>query len=157
MASRCFYEPIEDHLVLGEAGPERVGPDAEGTSRWAPYLATPIHDTACHWERLEIGPSRLADGSIARSAYAVELPVALRLNFTAGAVWFVAGIPQWPDMAGVLIPGNEIIVVFSHEGMRAIGFSDPHVPSSTLINLARSTPPGSRQICASGPVVRDIG
>jgi hypothetical protein len=27
-----FHEPIEAHLVRGEAGPERVGPNGEGSS-----------------------------------------------------------------------------------------------------------------------------
>jgi hypothetical protein len=114
-----------------EAGPERVGPNGDGTSRWGPCLGSLIRGTACHWERLEIGPSRRADGSTAGRAYAVDLPVALRLDFAAAAVWFVAGIPQLPDMQRVFIPGDEIMVVFSHEKMHEMGFDDPtfiHTP-----------------------------
>jgi hypothetical protein len=120
-----FYEPIEHHLVLGEAGPERVGPNGDGMSWWDPCLGSLIRGTACHWERLEIGPSRRADGSTAGPAYTVDLPVALRLDFAATAVWFVAGIPQPPDMRSVFIPGDEIMVVFSREKMHEMGFHDP--------------------------------
>lgn len=84
-----------------------------------------IRGTACHWERLQIGPSRRADGSIAAPAYSVDVPVALRLDFTAAAVWFVAGIPQLPDLRRVFIPGDEIMVVFSGDKMRDMGFDNP--------------------------------
>jgi hypothetical protein len=120
-----FHEPIEDYLVLGESGPERIGPHVDGTSPWAPLLGTTIRGTACHWERLQIGPSRRPDGSIATPANSVDVPVALRLDFTAAAVWFVAGIPQLPDPRRVFIPGDEIMVVFSGEKMRDMGFDDP--------------------------------
>lgn len=120
-----FHDPIEDHLVLGESGPERVGPEAGSASPWARYLGSLIHGTALHWERLELGPGRRADGSIAWPARAVDLPTALRIDFAAGPVWFVAGIPQYPDMQRVFIPGDEIMVVFSTEKMSDMGFDDP--------------------------------
>ena len=120
-----FHEPIEHHLVLGESGPQRIGPDVDGRSPWAPLLGTVIRGTACHWERLQIGPSRRTDGSIAAPAYSVDVPVAVRLDFAAGAVWFVAGMPQLPDPRRVFIPGDEIMVVFSGEKMRDMGFDDP--------------------------------
>jgi hypothetical protein len=84
-----------------------------------------VRGTACHWERLQIGPSQRADGSIAAPAFSVNVPVALRLDFTAAAVWFVAGIPQLPDPRRVFIPGDEIIVIFSSEKMRDMGFDNP--------------------------------
>jgi hypothetical protein len=120
-----FHEPIENHLVLGECGPQRIEPDVGGRSPWAALLGSTIRGTGCHWERLQIGPSRRADGSIAAPAYSVEVPVALRLDFTAAAVWFVAGMPQLPDPSRVFIPGDEIMVVFSQEKMHDIGFNDP--------------------------------
>jgi hypothetical protein len=88
-------------------------------------LGSPIRGAVCHWERLQIGPSRRADGSIAAPAYSVDVPVALRLDFTAAAVWFVAGIPQLPDPRRVFSPGDEIIVVFSGEKIRDMGFHNP--------------------------------
>jgi len=84
-----------------------------------------IRGTACHWERLQIGPSVRADGSIAAPSYSVDVPVALRLDFAAAAVWFVAGIPQLPDPRRVFIPGDEIMVVFSGEKMSDMGFAAP--------------------------------
>lgn len=80
-----FHEPIELHLVLGDDGPERVGPDREG--RWMPFLATQIRSTAIAWERLEIGPARLADGRPARGWQAalvitIVLAVAGAYGFT---------------------------------------------------------------------------
>lgn len=120
-----FHEPIERHLVLGESGPEQVGPDVDGRSPWAPLLGSRVHGTACSWEQFQIGPSRRADGSIAAPAHSVDVPVALRLDFAAGSVWFVAGNPQPPDPRRVFIPGDEIMVVFSGEKMRDMGFGDP--------------------------------
>jgi hypothetical protein len=120
-----FHDRIEDHLVLGEAGPERVGPDADSASPWAQHLGSLIRGTASHWERLELGPSRRADGSIVGPAHTADLPTALRIDFHAGAVWFVAAIPQPPEMQRVFTPGDEIMVVFSHEKMRNMGFADP--------------------------------
>jgi hypothetical protein len=116
---------MEHHLVPGELGPERAGPDVDGRSPWAALLGSMIRGTARHWERLQIGPSRRADGSVAAPAYSVDVPVALRLDFAAGAVWFAAGIPQLPDPRRVFIPGDEIMFVFSGEKMRDMGFDDP--------------------------------
>jgi hypothetical protein len=48
----------------------------------------------------------------------------LRVDFAAGPVWVVAGIPQPPEMREVFIPGDEIMVVFLAERMRQIGFPD---------------------------------
>jgi hypothetical protein len=120
-----FHDPIEEHLVLGEGGPARVGPDAAGAGRWAQRQGTLIRDTASHWERLEVGPSRRADGSIIGPAYSVELPTAFRIDFDTEPVWFIAAIPQPPEMQSVFIPGDEIMVVFSAEKMRDMGFDDP--------------------------------
>ncbi|MCW3820163.1 hypothetical protein ONA91_37610 [Micromonospora sp. DR5-3] len=53
------------------------------------------------------------------------MPVALRLDFAAGSVWFIAGIPQLPDPRRVFILGDEIMVAFSAEKMRDMGFDDP--------------------------------
>ena len=50
---------------------------------------------------------------------------ALRLDFDAGAVWFVAAIPQpTPNRHRVFLPGEEIMVVFAREKMRDMGFQD---------------------------------
>ncbi len=119
-----FDEPIERHIGSGEEGPERVGPKGDGPGAWGPRLGSRIRGTACQWERLDIGPGRRADGTVARAAYSVELPIAVRLDFDAGPVWFVAAIPQFPDTRRVFIPGDEIMVVFSREKLHDMGFRD---------------------------------
>ncbi|MBQ0907077.1 hypothetical protein, partial [Micromonospora sp. U21] len=103
-----FHEPIGHHLILGESGPERVGPDVNGQSPWAPLLGSRVRGTAFRWEQFQIGPSRRTDGSIAAPAHSVDVPVALRLDFAAGPIWFVAAIPQLPDPRRVFILGDEI-------------------------------------------------
>jgi hypothetical protein len=115
---------IEDHLILGEEGPERIGPDANARSPWDRYLRMPIRGTAAHWERLELGARRRADGSVVEAARTVDVPMAVCLEFDAGAVWFVAAIPEPPDWQRVFVGGDEIMVVFSHEKMRDMGFRD---------------------------------
>jgi hypothetical protein len=120
-----FHDPITDHLVLGEGGPQRVGPDQDHPEVWAPYLGSPIQGGTFHGETLEIGPSRRSDGTIVGAAYTVDLPTALRVDFPAGAMWFVAAIPQFPHMHRVSIPGDEIMVVFAPGRMREMGFNDP--------------------------------
>jgi hypothetical protein len=117
-----FTEPIERHLALAEGGPERIGPD--DLARWEHYLGTPIESTAIMWDRLELGPSRLSDGTIVESARAVDVPTSLRLDFDAGSVWFVAAIPQPPDMESAFVLGDEIMIVFSPDKMRDLGFED---------------------------------
>ena len=52
----------------------------------------------------------------------VGVPVALRFDFEVGPVWFVAGIPAWPDMREVFIPGDEIMIVFTGRRMVELGF-----------------------------------
>lgn len=118
-----FHEPIELHLVLGDDGPPNAS-DQTAKDAGCPFLATRIRSTAIAWERLEIGSARLADGTIFEPAKSVDVPTALRLDFDAGAVWFVAAIPQPPNMNRVFLPGDEIMVVFAREKMRDIGFED---------------------------------
>ncbi|MEU5260980.1 hypothetical protein [Amycolatopsis sp. NPDC021455] len=116
-----FHDRIEDHLVLGEGGPERNGPHG---SSWSPYLGTPVRRAASHWERVELGPARRSDGTVVEPARVVHVPAAIRLDFAAGPVWFVAAIPRPPDMRRVFPLGDEIMVVFSREKMRDLGFGD---------------------------------
>jgi hypothetical protein len=119
-----FHDRMEDHLELGEAGPERNGPHRESGSFWDRCLGTPVRRTASHWERVELGPARRADGTVVEPARVVHVPAAIRLDFAAGAVWFVAAIPEFPEMSRVFVLGDEIMVVFSREKMRDMGFDD---------------------------------
>lgn len=68
--------------------------------------------------------------------YDVSVPVALRIDFDAGPVWMVAGIPQAPEMQEVFVPGDEIMVVFTIERMRQIGF-----PDSEFLTVCRDYDP----------------
>lgn len=120
-----FHEQIEESLILGDIGPQRIGPDAGGAGPWNRLFGSPIRGTGCEWERLTIGPGRRADGTIVSPARVLDVPVAVRLDFPAGPVWFVAAIPQAPAMASVFIPGDEIMVVFSEAKMRNMGFTNP--------------------------------
>ena len=54
----------------------------------------------------------------------MDVPVALRIDFAAGPVWMVTGIPRYPEMREVSVPGDEIMVVFTADRMRQIGFPD---------------------------------
>lgn len=119
-----FDDPIERHLVLGEAGPERIGPD--GDSRWTSFLESPVRHAMTWWDRLELGPTTLlSTGEVVEPARAVDVPTAIRLDFDAGPVWLVAAIPQAPSMEDVFIPGDEIMVVFATEKIRDMGYDDP--------------------------------
>jgi hypothetical protein len=119
-----FYEPISRHLVLDDDyGPQRVGPDHLGP--WTALLDSPITDAVTCWERLELGPATRADGLVVSPARSVDLPTALRIGFEAGSAWFDAAIPQAPDMESVFIPGDEVMVVFSADKMRSMGYASP--------------------------------
>lgn len=122
-----FDDPIERHLVLNETGPQRIGPD--GSSRWEPLLDSPVRHAKTWWDRLEIGPATLSSGEVVEPARAVDLPTALRLDFDAGPAWLVAAVPQPPSMEGVFIPGDEIMVVFSSDKIRDMGYDDPSFTS----------------------------
>lgn len=120
-----FPDPIERHLILRPDGPERVGPD--GLSRWAPLLDSPVRNVMVwwdRWDRLDLGPDTTRFGEVGTPARSVELPTALRLDFDAGPVWLAAAMPQAPTMEEVFIPGDEIMVVFTAEKLRAMGFVD---------------------------------
>jgi hypothetical protein len=117
-------EPIGYRPASDDEGPERVGPDGPGMRAWASCLGSPVRGAECWWERFRIGPGRRADGSVAGAAYSIDVPVAVRLDFPATAVWFVAGMPQLPDSSTAFIPADEIMVVFSPDKMRAVGFDD---------------------------------
>ena len=120
-----FADPIERHLVLGEADPERIGPDVP--SRWAPFLDSPIRKATTWWDQIGLGPSTLQSGEVVALARVVDVPTAIRLDFEAGHIWFLThrAIPQPPAMEGVFIPGDEIMVVFPSEKLRDMGFEDP--------------------------------
>jgi hypothetical protein len=121
-----FQTPFSQH----ESG---SGPyDASGSDRWRDRLNSPVEHVQTFWENLKFGP-RYADSVQVSKAYTVDVPVALRIDFAAGPVWMVADIPEYPAMDKVFVPGDEIMVVFTGERMRQIGF-----PDSEFLTVRRS-------------------
>jgi len=116
-----FQTPISEHIFTSEEGPESW--DVSESGRWRDRLNSPVANVQTFWERFTIGP---ADVRMTRVSdpYQVDVPVALRMDFPAGPVWMVAGIPQAPEMDEVFVPGDEIMVVFTADRMRQIGFPD---------------------------------
>ncbi|MBP8920214.1 MAG: hypothetical protein KBG85_10960 [Micropruina sp.] len=113
-----FREPIESFLVLHKEGPQRVGPN--GPSAWDRFLGHRVIAVATYWDTLSLGAST-RDGHVIEPASELELPTAIRLDFGSGSVWFVAAIPQAPDMTEVFMPGDEIMVLFSQAKAQAMG------------------------------------
>lgn len=114
-------EPLTNHLQLGEGGCE--GWRVEDHPSWRSRVGTPVLEARTFWEQLEIGPTyRNGDGVRVADPYTVHVPVALRLDFQAGPVWMVAAIPDFSATSKVFMCGDEIMVIFSAEGMHKIGF-----------------------------------
>ena len=75
-------------------------------------LNSPVEHVQTFWENLTIGPGSVGNVQVP-GAYTVDVPVALRIDFAAGPAWMVAGIPEYPAMNKVFVPGDEIMVVFT--------------------------------------------
>jgi hypothetical protein len=116
-----FPTPVSDHIA--HPGDGSKSHDASRSDRWQVRLGSPVRDVQTFWERLRIGPPYVGSLPIA-DAIEVDVPVSLRLDFSAGPVWMIAGIPQAPQMQEVFVPGDEIMVVFTADRMRQIGFPD---------------------------------
>lgn len=116
-----FQTPMSEHMAEGESGPEAR--DADGSGRWHGRLNSPVAGVQTFWDHMTVGPSYV-HGVRVGDPYEVDVPVALRIDFSAGPVWMVAGMPQAPDMRKVFVGGDEIMVVFTAERMRQIGFPD---------------------------------
>jgi hypothetical protein len=96
--------------------PAGLAAGAAGSTR--PWRASGRSGNGSPLARGHVGNVRVSD------PYQIDIPVALRVDFAAGPVWMVAGIPQYPEMREVFVPGDEIMVVFTAERMRQIGFPD---------------------------------
>lgn len=101
-----FHTPMSEHIVAAPEGPGSR--DVSSSSRWRDRLESPVQEVQAFWERV----------------IDVDVPVALRIDFAVGPVWMVAAIPQMPEMQEAFVPGDEIMVVFTPERMRQIGFPD---------------------------------
>jgi hypothetical protein len=118
-----FPEPISEHLLLRPEGSE--GWRVESQREWVARAGEPVLAASFHWETIEVGPAvQATDGVQVADARTFSVPVALRLDFKSGPVWMVAGIPQLPDIDKVFVPGDEVMVVFSEDRMRRIGFPE---------------------------------
>ncbi|MEI8407502.1 MULTISPECIES: hypothetical protein [unclassified Kribbella] len=118
-----FREPLSNHFVQGSQGPEiwEVGEH----SRWRERIGSPISTASLLWDRVEVGPGhRLGDGRQVSDAYGVDVPVGLRLEAGAGPVWFVSAMPEVTEPEMAFVHGDEIMVVFTAEKMRRLGFPD---------------------------------
>lgn len=124
-----FQTSMSEHILDGDSGPESW--DASGSDRWRGRLSSPLGDVQTLWERFTIGAGYIGSAQVS-DPREVDVPVALRLDFAAGPVWMVAGIPQYPGMHKVFVPGDEIMVVFTVERMRQIGF-----PASEFLTPSR--------------------
>lgn len=117
-----FPDPMTAFLRQGEDGPESWS--ATDHPEWRARVGQPVTAATTHWEQIDLGPARTGDGRIVEPARTVPAPTALRLDFAAGPVWFIAAIPQ--DDGALFIPGDEIVVAFTTETLLRFGFAaDP--------------------------------
>lgn len=85
----------------------------------------PVTGVATCWEQQAAGPSTTSDGTVPTPALTYVVPYAIRLDFDAGPVWFVAANPDLEDgEKPPFVGGDEVMVVFAAERMRRIGFED---------------------------------
>ena len=116
-----LHMPMSEQIVGGEEGPESW--DVSRAARWQGKIGSPVAEVRTFWQCLAIGPGYVRGVRVAEPCE-IDVPVALRIDFAGGRVWMVAGIPREPVMRDVFMPGDEIIVVFTAERMRQIGFPD---------------------------------
>ena len=113
-----FTQPMTTFLRLSDDGPERWS--VTDHREWQARAGQPVTAVETLWERLDLGPASDSNGRIVEPARTVDLPVALRLDFPAGPVWLVAGIPT--EDGTVSTTGDEIVVAFTTEAMLRFGF-----------------------------------
>ncbi|MFB9237293.1 hypothetical protein ACFFWC_17320 [Plantactinospora siamensis] len=114
-----FPEPIVHHL--DEDGAQRVGPGAD--SPWKALLGQPVRAATVSWDRFTLGPAMRSNGQVIGPPYEEEIPTALRLDFDGGPVWFVAGTPRFQEPFDLIVPGDDIVVVFAASTMRQLGYA----------------------------------
>ncbi|MBO0823760.1 MAG: hypothetical protein J2P27_07850 [Actinobacteria bacterium] len=112
---------VADHILVGDDGSQSWS--VSRSDCWRGRLGSPMQSVQTFWEHVTIGPGYVGNTQVA-DAYEVDVPVAMRIDFPAGPVWMVAGIPQEAQMREVFVPGDEILIVFSADRMRQIGFPD---------------------------------
>jgi hypothetical protein len=116
-----FPEPGSAHHRRGAGGAEDWTVTAH--PRWRGRVGTTIRAASTYWDRVETGPACVA-GVRVSDPKEYDVPFALRLDFDAGPVWLMTAMPEWPEMERIRLGGDEIVVVFTPERLRAIGL-DP--------------------------------
>jgi hypothetical protein len=114
--------PITDLLALGPEGPE--GWAVESNPHWQARLNKPVQQATTFWEPITLGSAWPVRDGVDDEPTTYNVPVALRLDFHAGPVWMIAAIPQGLNGDDVHVPGDEIMIVFSADRMRRIGFPE---------------------------------
>jgi hypothetical protein len=104
----AFHEPITTHFVTGPPSVEAWA--VVNHPLWEVRRDSVIRGMATWYEPGHRG----------------SCPVAMRLDFDAGPIWFVAAQPAWPDPEAdwMFVGGDEVVVVFSSQRMRRMGFTD---------------------------------
>jgi len=123
---QVLRDPMARHLRVdaGEVGPHRIGPD--GPSAWDALLDHPIRAARATWGMMTFGPSRSQDGTVVEPGYDLHFPVAVRVDFDGGAVWFVAALPCYEldkplTLDRATVPGDEIVVTFDERTVAGLG------------------------------------
>jgi hypothetical protein len=103
-------EPMRNLLVgVGEPDGPRVW-EVTTHPRWAALLGEPIRDAQLVWndDAVDEGP----------------VPVAVRLRFSQGDVWLVAGEPvDWPPAGRFYLAMDEVLVIFTRDLAGRLGLT----------------------------------
>lgn len=118
-----FHEPITNHFVQDPEGPKWLS--VEDHPFWRTRVGSFVRGAATYWEEYELGPETPIGDNRRVPEPETEIrsvPIALRLDFESGPVWMVAAIGDEPEPGKAFVGGDQIMVVFSAERMRSIGF-----------------------------------
>jgi hypothetical protein len=122
----AFAEPLEAHLVLDPHGPEMWSVSEH--PYWSQRRNEPVLRVGFFWEHVTMGPGRTSTGEVVRPAEQFDVPLALRMDFASGPVWMLAAIPRWPEATEFFPFGDELMIFFSPDALRKMGFpADPFV------------------------------
>jgi hypothetical protein len=112
--------PISDEIGLGPEGPQ--GWAVTDHPYWQARRAGRVENVRFFWERFTVGPARKPSGEIVGQPYVCDVPIAMRLDLSAGPVWMVAAIPPESEDVRAFVGADEILVVFTPERMAKLGF-----------------------------------
>ena len=115
-----FPTPIADEIGSGPEGPD--GWTVTDHPRWQARKIGRVENVNFFWQRFTVGPARRWSGEIVGEAQVYDVPIGLRLDFSAGPLWMVAAIPPGSDDDHAFVGGDEILLVFTAERMAKLGF-----------------------------------